>query len=61
MFVGVRMPERLWDFPVVMTLRERVRARTPGEVPSIREEHPLMGLTHDVQRLVRRRVFGGTK
>jgi len=53
------MPERLWDFPILTMFRERVRARTLGELPVIREEHPLVGLMHDVQRLVRRRVFGG--
>jgi len=53
------MPERLWDFPIVMTLRERVRARTPGEVTPMREVHPIAGLFHDVQRFIRRTVFGG--
>jgi hypothetical protein len=50
---------RIWNFPIVTALRERIRARTPGELPPIREEHPFMGLIHDVQRLARRKVFGG--
>jgi len=54
------MPERLWDFPIVTSLREAIRARTPESFPSMKPEHPLMGLIHDVQRLARRRVFGGS-
>jgi len=46
------MAERIWDFPVVTRLRERIRARTPGELPEMREEHPIVGLWHDIQRLV---------
>ena len=61
MIGGDFVPERFWDFPIVTTFRERVRARTPGEFPAIREEHPFMGLFHDVQRLVRRTVFGGRR
>ena len=53
------MPERFWDFPVVMMVRKRVRARTSGEMPPMREVHPIAGLFHDVQRFVRRAVFGG--
>ena len=53
------MAERIWDFPNMTSLRERMRARTPGVLPEIRKEHPVMGLIHDVQRLVRRRIFGG--
>jgi hypothetical protein len=53
------MAERIWGFPIVTTLRERIRARTPGVLPEMREEHPVVGLFHDIQRLVRRRAFGG--
>ena len=53
------MAERIWDFPIMTSLRGRIRARTPGVLPEMREEHPVMGLIHDIQRLVRRRVFGG--
>jgi len=56
--MGRNMP-RIWDFPLVTSLRETLRARTPGELPPMREEHPVIGLVHDVQRLVRRRIFGG--
>ena len=55
------MPERLWDFPIVNRLRERLRDRTPSELPAIKAEHPFMGLIHDVQRLARRKVFGGRR
>jgi len=53
------MSKRVWDYPVITALRERIRARTPGTVPPMTTEHPVIGLVHDVQRLVRRRVFGG--
>jgi len=54
-----KLAGRLWDFPIVTSLRETIRARTPGVLPPIREEHPVIGLVHDIQRLVRRRVFRG--
>lgn len=50
---------RLWDWPLVTKLRERIRARTPGELPPMTTEHPIIGLWHDVQRWFRRKVFGG--
>jgi len=53
------MSKRLWDYPLVTRLRERIRKRTPGTLPPMREEHPVIGLLHDVQRLLRRRIFGG--
>jgi hypothetical protein len=51
--------ERIWKFPIVDALRDAVRSRTPGALPPKTEEHPIVGLWHDVTRLVRRRVFGG--
>jgi hypothetical protein len=51
------MDDRLWDYPIVTALRERIRARTPGTIPPMREEHPIIGLGHDITRWVRRRVF----
>lgn len=53
------MPERIWDFPVITNIRERIRSRTPGEIPPMTGEHPIAGLVHDIQRFVRRRIFGG--
>lgn len=53
------MPERLWDFPVLTSTRERIRKMTSGSLPPMKQEHPVAGLWHDIQRLVRRRVFGG--
>jgi len=51
--------ERLWSYPIITRLRERIRARTPGELPPMTTKHPVIGLIHDVQRLFRRKVFGG--
>jgi hypothetical protein len=53
------MVERVWNFPIVTSLRETIRARTPGGAPPLTEDHPIVGLAHDVQRLIRRRIFGG--
>lgn len=53
------MPERTWDFPIVTSLRKTIRARTSGEFPAMKPEHPLMGLINDVRRLMKRTVFGG--
>jgi len=50
---------RVWSFPIINVVRENIRARTPGPLPAKGEEHPVIGLWHDVVRLVRRRVFGG--
>lgn len=55
------MMERFWDYPIVMSLRERIRARTPGDIPPIREEHPVIGLWHDTTRWVRRKMFRRTE
>ena len=41
---------------IIKRVREEIRRRTPGEVPVMRNEHPVIGLVHDIQRLVRRRV-----
>ena len=49
----------LWDYPMVTRVRERIRARTPGQIPPMSGRHPVVGLVHDVQRLFRRKVFGG--
>jgi len=49
----------VWEWPIIKALREYIRSRTPGTLPPMREEHPLIGLIHDIQRLVRRRIFGG--
>ena len=53
------MADRIWDWPIVTALREMIRARTPGTLPPMRTEHPVIGLVHDIQRLIRRRIFGG--
>ena len=50
------MPERLWDYPIITRLRKKIRERTPGEVPAMTTEHPVIGLVEDVRRLVRRRA-----
>mgnify|MGYP000279966576 CR=1 FL=1 len=49
----------MWDWPIVTTLRKMIRDRTPGTLPPLTAEHPVIGLVHDIQRLVRRRIFGG--
>jgi hypothetical protein len=53
------MPERIWSYPIVNALRDTIRSRTPGALPAKSEEHPVIGLWHDVTRLARRKVFGG--
>ena len=51
--------KRVWSYPIITRLRERIRARTPGELPPMTTKHPVVGLLHDIQRLLRRRIFGG--
>jgi len=41
---------------IVERMRERIREITPGEVPAMRRRHPAIGLIHDIQRLIRRKV-----
>jgi len=49
---------RIWDYPVINAVRDVVRKHTPGEIPPKKEEHPIIGLLHDIQRFVRRRFLG---
>jgi len=51
---------RYWDYPLVTSLREKVRARTPGTIPPMREDHPVIGLWHDITRWARRKIFQRT-
>jgi hypothetical protein len=53
------MPERIWIYPIVNTLRDTIRSRTPGTLPAKSDEHPVIGLWHDITRLARRKVLGG--
>ena len=50
---------RVWEYPLITRLRQRIREMTPGEIPPMKTEHPVAGLLHDIQRYVRRRIFQG--
>ena len=49
----------IWSYPIITALRKRIRTRTLGKLPPMTTQHPVIGLIHDIQRLVRRRVLGG--
>jgi len=46
---------------IIKRVRERIRSITPGELPPMRETHPIMGLINDVRRLIRRKLLGFTR
>jgi len=45
-----------WDFPLIKRVRMFIRSMTPGELPPISMQHPIRGLVHDIQRLIRRKI-----
>lgn len=36
--------------------RRKIRELTPGGLPTMQTRHPVLGLVHDIQRFVRRKI-----
>jgi len=41
---------------IIENIRKNIRTRTSGPLPAMKTQHPIRGLIHDVQRMVRRRI-----